>query len=170
MRIGIISDTHGTIPQQVYSFFGECDEIWHAGDLGQGVYEKLSGFKPLVAVYGNTDGWDLRNILQETRLFRRQVTTKNGENKEYKIILTHIGGYPGRYERRLLPLFQSEKPDIFVCGHSHILRVMFDNTYNLLHINPGAAGRQGIHQVATLVRLTLDDTPKDLEYIEFPKY
>ena len=160
-RIGILSDTHGTIPKQVYTFFAECDEIWHAGDIGPGVLEQLREFKPTMAVYGNTDGWDLRNVVPETQLFTREGM---------KIIMTHIGGYPGHYERRMLPFFESEKPDIFVAGHSHILRVMYDKCYNMLHINPGAAGRQGFHQKATLVRLVLDDKPKDLEICEFSKF
>ena len=161
LKIGILSDTHGTVPQQVFSFFKDCDELWHAGDIGSGVLERLREFKPVVAVYGNMDSWDLRYILPETQFFRREG---------FKIVMTHIGGWPGHYERRLLPFFEQEKPDIFVAGHSHILRVMYDKTYNLLHINPGAAGRQGFHKVGTLVRLTLDDKPKDLEICEFDKY
>lgn len=160
-RIGILSDTHGKIPRQIYNFFEECDELWHAGDIGIGVFGELRAFKPIVAVYGNTDNWDMRNVLPETRLFQREGL---------KILMTHIGGWPGHYERRILPLLESEKPDIFVAGHSHILRVMYDESYGLLHINPGAAGQQGIHQKSTLVRLVLDGKPKDLEICEFEKY
>ncbi len=161
LRIGILSDTHGFIPKQVYSFFAECDELWHAGDIGNGVLEELKSFKPTVAVFGNMDGWDLRYVIPQTQLFRREGL---------KILMTHIGGYPGHYEKRLLPIFNSEHPDIFVDGHSHILRVMYDKAYNMLHINPGAAGRQGFHQKATLVRLVLDNKPKDLEICEFEKF
>lgn len=160
-RIGILSDTHGTLPKNVYTFFEECDEIWHAGDIGPDVLDQLRDFKPVVAVYGNMDSWDIRYQLPETQLFRREG---------FKIIMTHIGGYPEHYERHIRPLLLSEKPDIFVCGHTHILRVMYDKTYNLLHINPGAAGRQGFQQVCTLVRFTLDDKPKELEICEFEKY
>ena len=160
LRIGILSDTHGVIPQQVYTFFKDCDELWHAGDIGIGVLDELRQFKPTVAVFGNTDGWDLRYTIPECQLFRRE---------KYKIVMTHIGGYPGHYIKNLIPLFESERPDIFVAGHSHILRVMYDDKYNLLHINPGAAGVQGFHKKSTLVRLTLDDKPKDLEICEFPK-
>ena len=160
-RIGILSDTHGKIPQQVYTFFKDCDELWHAGDMGGGVMETLQEFKPLVAVYGNCDSWDVRHVAPETQLFVREGM---------KIVMTHIGGYPGHYERRLLPIFESEKPAIFVSGHSHILRVMYDKGYEMLHINPGAAGQQGFHQKATLVRLTLDGTPKNLEICEFDKF
>ncbi|MBQ9588415.1 MAG: metallophosphoesterase family protein [Bacteroidales bacterium] len=161
LRIGILSDTHGFIPKQVYSFFAECDELWHAGDIGNGVLEELKSFKPTVAVFGNMDGWDLRYVIPQTQLFRREGL---------KVLMTHIGGYPGHYEKRLLPIFNSEHPDIFVDGHSHILRVMYDKAYNMLHINPGAAGRQGFHQKATLVRLVLDNKPKDLEICEFEKF
>ncbi|MBR4715625.1 MAG: metallophosphoesterase family protein [Bacteroidales bacterium] len=161
MRIGILSDTHGTIPQQVYSFFAECDELWHAGDIGIDVLDKLREFKPVVAVFGNMDCSDMHHLLPQTQLFQREG---------HKIIMTHIGGYPGHYDKHILPLIIAERPDIFVCGHSHILRIMYDKGYDLLHINPGAAGRQGFHRVATLVRLTLDDHPKDLEICEFDKY
>lgn len=160
-RIGILSDTHGTIPQQVYSFFEECDEIWHAGDLGPGVLEPLRAFKPVVGVYGNMDSQDVRWELPATQLFVREG---------HKILMTHIGGYPGHYERTILPIIQHDHPDIFVAGHSHILKVMYDPQHKLLHINPGAAGRQGFHKVSTLVRFTLDDTPKDLEICEFDKF
>lgn len=161
LHIGILSDTHGTLAPQIRSFFKDCDEIWHAGDIGAGVFEELRAFKPLVAVYGNTDNWDLRHVTSETQLFRRG---------RYKILMTHIGGYPGHYERRIMPLIQAEQPDIVVTGHSHILKVMYDKVYNHLHINPGAAGSQGFHKVATLVRLTLDNVPKDLQILEFPKH
>ncbi len=160
MRIGVLSDTHGTLTPQVFSFFKDVDEIWHAGDIGSGVLEKLRNFKPVVAVYGNTDTAELRHVLAETELIVREG---------HKILITHIGGYPGRYERRLFPIFESEKPEIVVCGHSHILKVMYDKGYEHLHINPGAAGRQGIHRVCTLVRFTLDETPHDLQIMEFDR-
>lgn|SRR5574344_313294 len=159
-RIGILSDTHGVVPKQVYTFFNECDELWHAGDMGAGVLEELQAFKPVVAVYGNMDDWDVRYVAPETQLFTREGL---------KILMTHIGGYPRHYERKVLPLIEGEHPDMFISGHSHILRVMYDEQYHLLHINPGAAGRQGFHKVATLVRLVLDGSPKDLEYMEFDK-
>ncbi len=159
-RIGILSDTHGKIPNQVYSFFKDCDELWHAGDIGKWVLDELRAFKPVVAVYGNTDDWNMRMVVPETQLFRRE---------NMKILMTHIGGYPDHYEKRILPLLTSERPDIFVSGHSHILKVMYDKTYQLLHINPGAAGQQGFHLKGTLVRLVLDGTPKNLEICEFEK-
>lgn len=161
MKIGVISDTHGFVPQQVYTFFKDCDELWHAGDMGPEVLEELRTFKPLVGVFGNMDGWDVRGIVPKTQLFNREG---------YRILMTHIGGYPGHYDKEILPLIQSEKPEIFVCGHSHILRVMYDKNHQLLYINPGAAGRQGFHKVGTLVRFTLTDKPKELEVLDFPKF
>ena len=159
-RIGVLSDTHGVVPKQVYSFFKDCDELWHAGDMGRGVYEELSRFKPLHAVYGNMDDYDLRYQVPGSDLF-----TCDG----LKVLLTHIGGWPGHYPSAILKILQHDKPDIFVCGHSHILKVMYDHELNLLHINPGAAGRQGWHKVSTLVRFTIDGTPKDLEVLDFDK-
>lgn len=160
-RIGILSDTHGKVPQQVYSFSKDCDELWHAGDMGYGVLEQLREFKPVVGVFGNMDGWDVRYEVPETQLFEREGI---------RILMTHIGGYPGHYEPRIKPILRNDKPAIFVCGHSHILKVMYDEEYQLLHINPGAAGSQGFHKVSTLVRLVLDGTPKDLEIMEFDKF
>lgn len=160
-RIGILSDTHGTVPQQVYSFFKECDEIWHAGDMGRGVYEELCAFKPVRGVYGNMDDYELRYQVPGTALFNCEGL---------KVVMTHIGGWPGHYPKEILRVLQNDRPDIFVCGHSHILKVMYDKELGLLHINPGAAGRQGFHKVATLVRFAIaDGQPKDLEILEFPK-
>lgn len=161
-RIGILSDTHGVVPNQVYDFFKDCDEIWHAGDIGSiDALIELRAFKPLRAVFGNMDGWDIRYETFENQLFFCE---------DAKVLMTHIGGYPGRYERRILPLIESERPNIFISGHSHILKVMPDRKYNLLHINPGAAGRQGFHKVSTLVRFVIDGaTPKDLEIMEIKK-
>lgn len=161
LRIGVLSDTHGFVPDQVYSFFAECDELWHAGDLGRGVLETLQAFKPTRAVFGNMDDGDLRYLLPQTALFHAE-----GQ----KVLMTHIGGWPGHYPPQLLGVLQREKPDLFVCGHSHILKVMFDKDLNLLHINPGAAGRQGFHLVGTLVRFSLNPTPQDLEILDFPKF
>ena len=160
-RIGVLSDTHGVVPSQVYTFFRDCDELWHAGDMGRGVYETLSQFKPLRAVYGNMDDYDLRYQVPGTDLF-----TCEG----LKVLLTHIGGWPGHYPSAILKILQHDKPDIFVCGHSHILKVMYDRAFNLLHINPGAAGRQGFHKVGTLVRFTIDGTPQNMEILDYPKF
>ena len=160
-RIGVISDTHGIVPRQVYSFFKDCDELWHAGDCGPETIETLQKFKPMHAVYGNIDGYPLRQEFPKTDIFHCEGL---------KIIMTHIGGWPGHYPADIQELLISEKPNIFVCGHSHILRIMYDQQYHLLHINPGAAGRQGFHKVATLVRFTIDTTHKDLEILDFDKF
>ena len=160
-RIGVLSDTHGTLPVQVYKFFEECDEVWHAGDIGGGVLEELRQFKPVRAVWGNCDSFSLHYELEERAFF---------EVGGLRVLMTHIGGYPGHYPYELRRTLELSKPDIFVCGHSHILKVMYDKEYNFLHINPGAAGRQGFHKVSTLVRFTIDGTPKDLEIMEFEKF
>ncbi|MDY5969202.1 MAG: metallophosphoesterase family protein [Bacteroidales bacterium] len=161
MKIGVLSDTHGTVPKQVYDFFMDCDELWHAGDLGVGVLDELKKFKPVVAVYGNMDGYDVRGIIPETQFFTRE---------NHKILMTHIGGHPKRFEAKILHAIESLKPNIFVCGHSHILRIMYDAAHEMLCINPGAAGRSGFHKVSTLVRFSLDEQPHDLEILDFPKF
>lgn len=160
-RIGVLSDTHGYLAPQVFSFFEQCDELWHAGDCGSDVVDRLQQFRPLRAVFGNMDNTDLRMLLPETALFHCEGL---------KVLMTHIGGWPGHYPPAMARLLESERPDIFVCGHSHILKVMYDQQYNLLHINPGAAGRQGFHRVSTLVRFTIDGTPKNLEILDFDKW
>lgn len=160
-RIGVLSDTHGTLPRQVYTFFKDCDELWHCGDIGLEVLEELRKFKTVRAVYGNMDDYSLHYELKGTDLF-----TCDG----LRVLMTHIGGWPGHYPEPIKQLLMSEKPDLFVCGHSHILKVMYDKEYNLLHINPGAAGRQGFHKVGTLVRFVIDGTPKELEILDFPKF
>ena len=157
-RIGVLSDTHGTVAPQVYSFFRDCDELWHAGDLGPGVLDELRAFKPVRAVYGNCDSFALHYELEEQSFF-----VCEGQ----RVLMMHIGGWPGHYPMALRRTLGLAKPDIFVCGHSHILKVMYDREYNFLHINPGAAGRQGIHKVATLVRFVLDPQPTGLEIMDF---
>lgn len=159
-RIGVLSDTHGTLPPQVFTFFKDVDEIWHAGDIGYGVLEPLREFKPVRAVWGNCDSFSLHYELEERAFFVVEGL---------RVLLTHIGGWPGHYPYELRHTLELAKPDIFVCGHSHILKVMYDKEMGFLHINPGAAGRQGFHKVSTLVRFTIDGTPKDLEIMEFDK-
>lgn len=160
-RIGVLSDTHGHLPPQVFDFFKDVDEIWHAGDIGYGVLEPLRDFKPVQAVWGNTDDYTMHHILEERLFF-----TCGG----LRVLLTHIGGYPGHYSPGIRKALEILNPDIFVCGHSHILRVIYDKEYSCLHINPGAAGRTGFHQVSTLVRFTIDGTPKDLEFMKYEKF
>ena len=159
-RIGVLSDTHGVLAPQVFSFFRECDELWHAGDIGPSVLDELQAFKPVRAVWGNCDNFNLHYQLPEIDYF---------ECDGLRVMMTHIGGWPGHYPYDIRRHLERFEPDIFVCGHSHILRVMYDKEYNFLHINPGAAGRQGFHRVGTLVRFTIDGTPKDLEVMDFPK-
>lgn len=159
-RIGVLSDTHGVVPPQVFSFFKDCDELWHAGDIGPGVLEELRAFKPVRAVWGNCDSFALHYELEEVSFF---------EVEGKRVLMTHIGGWPSHYPYELRRRLELAQPDIFVCGHSHILRVMYDKDYGFLHINPGAAGRQGFHRVGTLVRFTLKPDPGDLEVLDFPK-
>ena len=161
-RIGIMSDTHAWWDDRYLQYFEECDEIWHAGDIGSlEVAMRLQEFRPLRAVYGNCDGGDLRRLFTE-----RLRWTCEGAS----ILMTHIGGYPGRYEPAIRPLLYTNPPALFISGHSHILKVQYDQRLHLLHINPGAAGLQGWHKVRTLIRLTVDEgTFKDLEVIEIPR-
>lgn len=158
-RIGIISDTHSHWDKKYAKYFAECDEIWHAGDIGSTeVAERLAAIKPLKAVCGNCDGGDLRFRFPEKLRFKCE---------DVEVLLTHIGGYPGNYDPRIRSQIYSSPPDMFVCGHSHIMKVQFDKTLNLLHINPGAAGHMGWHPIRTIVRLTIDGKEfKDVEVIE----
>lgn len=160
IRIGLISDTHGYFDPQLTELLTPCDEIWHAGDIGNvSVYQDLQKLnKPVISVYGNIDGNDVRQLSEETRIW--QV-----ENK--RVCMTHIGGYPGKYPARVKQLLSDHKPDIFICGHSHILRVIYDKAYKLLYLNPGACGLEGFHKVRTALRFTIDpDAVKDMEVIE----
>lgn len=160
-KIGVLSDTHGHLPKEVYEFFKDVDLIIHAGDIGSvDVLNELQAFKKTVAVYGNIDDFDVVVLTEKV---------ENIEIEGLKIMVTHIGGYPNRYERGIKELIEIERPNIFISGHSHILKVINDPKYSLLHINPGAAGRHGIHQISTLIRFTIDSVPKDLEVLEFNK-
>lgn len=148
MRIGLISDTHGYLDPLVYKYFEECDEVWHAGDIGTAaVLDELKAFKPTRAVYGNIDGRDIRIDCPEVLKF---------EVDGLKVLMLHIGGYPGRYSPLARTLIDEYKPGLFICGHSHILKVMPDmKRPGLLHMNPGAAGIHGFHKVKTLLRFTV---------------
>jgi len=158
-RIGLLSDTHGYLHPSILQHFAECDEIWHAGDIGSaGVVDQLEALKPLRAVYGNIDGREIRLRFPEDLHF---------DCEGVKVLLTHIGGYPGRYPARVKKALAAERPGLFICGHSHILKVMPDPVFQLLHINPGACGREGFHRMCTVVRFSLDEGHvKDLEVIE----
>lgn len=158
-RIGLLSDTHGYWDERYARYFAECDEIWHAGDIGsQELAMRLNEIRPLKAVYGNIDGGELRRTYTETL---------HWQCEDASIMMTHIGGYPGKYDPRIRKQLLASPPDLFISGHSHILKVQYDPTLFCLHINPGAAGLQGWQTVRTLVRFTVDGKQfKDLEVIE----
>ncbi len=159
LRIGLISDTHHYLDDNVFRHFESCDEIWHAGDFGTiALADKLAAFRPLKGVYGNIDGQDIRSIYPEKLRW---------QSEGIKVFMTHIGGYPPKYNPAVKKELQADPPQLFICGHSHILKVMYDEKLSCLHINPGAAGRQGWHTVRTLIRLTIDGSNmKDCEVIE----
>ncbi|MBL7884472.1 MAG: metallophosphoesterase family protein [Bacteroidia bacterium] len=158
-RIALLSDTHNYLDPKIFKYFDSCDQIWHAGDIGTiAITDELSKIKPVVAVYGNIDGADVRKVHPKNQQFMCE---------EVNVLMTHIGGYPNRYSLDALQEIKKQAPQLFICGHSHILKVMFDKKYNLLHINPGAASVHGFHKVKTLVRFTIDKQKiKDLEVIE----
>lgn len=162
VRIGLLSDTHSYLDEKVFHYFDQCDEIWHAGDIGaEEVADKLEQFKPFRAVYGNIDGAKLRQRFPLNQLFTIE---------DVPVFMTHIGGYPGKYAKRVSDIIQEHHPKIYICGHSHILKIMPDPRYDLLHINPGACGLEGFHQVKTIVRFTIDAGHiKDMEVIELGK-
>ena len=149
-RIGLISDTHGFLDDAVFRHFEDCNEIWHAGDFGtDAVAEQLRQFKPVRGVYGNIDGQDIRSVYPALLQWKTEAVS---------VMMLHIGGYPPKYNSRSKPLIQQYKPQLFISGHSHILKVMFDEQMQCLHINPGAAGKQGWHKVRTLIKLDIDGT------------
>jgi uncharacterized protein len=161
-KIGLISDTHGEVHANVHKYFENCDEIWHAGDIGSfQVVNELSAIAPLKAVHGNIDGWEYRKKFPEILRFTCE---------KVNVLITHIGGYPGRYATGMKTLFKEQRVDLFISGHSHILKVMYDDALKVLHINPGAAGNMGFHKVRTIVRFTIDGKDiKDLEVVELCK-
>ena len=161
-RVGILSDTHGYWDERLANFFAECDELWHAGDIGNiETADLIGGFKPLRAVHGNIDDSKVRISFPKIIQFKCEGVD---------VLITHIGGYPNRYESSILPIIREKKPKLFICGHSHILKVIYDKKYELLHVNPGAAGKSGFHQLRTAVRLTIDgENMRDLEILEIPR-
>lgn len=158
-KIGLLSDTHGYWDEKYLQYFKECDEIWHAGDFGSiDVADKLSAFHSLRGVYGNIDGQDIRIRFPQVNRF-----TVDGA----EVLMKHIGGYPGNYDPSIRGSLMARPPRLFVSGHSHILKVNYDKTLGILHINPGAAGVSGFHKVRTLVRFVIDNGEfKDLEVVE----
>jgi putative phosphoesterase len=161
-KIGLISDTHGFFDDRLYAHLEGCSEVWHAGDIGNlETAQKIASFKPLKAVYGNIDGQDIRSQYPKNQRFLC-------ENVD--VWLTHIGGYPNRYDVAVRDSIHNDPPDLFISGHSHILKVMYDKNLELLHINPGSCGKYGFHKVRTAIRFTIDGKNiKDLEVIELGK-
>lgn len=162
MKIGLISDTHSYLDPKVFTYFKDCDEVWHAGDIGDApVVNELEKFKPLRAVFGNIDDKEMQSRYPEDLWFTCEGLT---------IWITHIGGAPPNYNPRIKKLLKEKTPDVFICGHSHILRVIKDPTYNMLYINPGAAGNHGFHSMKTIIRFEINDKIiSKLEVIELGK-
>ena len=158
-RIGLISDTHNYLDDKIFKHFEQCDEIWHAGDFGTiDIARKLADFKPLKGVYGNIDGNDVRSVYPEKLIWNCELV---------KVYMTHIGGYPDKYAPGIKQDLISNKAQLFICGHSHILKVMYDQKIHCLHMNPGAAGNQGWHKVKTLIRFAIEGSDiRDCEVIE----
>ncbi|MDP4263787.1 MAG: metallophosphoesterase family protein [Bacteroidota bacterium] len=167
-RIGLISDTHGFLDEAVFKYFENCDEIWHAGDFGDIEIAKRLSFavgsgekKRLRGVYGNIDGQDIRSEFPEQLVFLCE---------EVKVMIRHIGGSPPGYNPETKKELQLHHPQLFISGHSHILKVIYDDKINCLHINPGAAGRQGWHKIRTIIRFAIDGSDiKNCEVIELGK-
>ncbi len=162
MRIGLISDTHGIVLPFLHKALGEADEIWHAGDIGGlSVLDELRAMKPIRAVHGNIDDHRVRSECPEFLVF---------EAEGLKVAMMHIGGYPGRYTPQARKIIALEQPALFISGHSHILKVMHDPRNGLLHMNPGAAGKQGIHRVITLIRFSIENGEiLKPEVVEYPR-
>lgn len=158
-RIGLLSDTHSHWDERYRKYFSECDEIWHVGDFGTlEIADKLKEIAPLRGVYGNIDGVDIRREFPELLRFKCEGV---------EVMMKHIGGYPGKYDRRIMSIMMMRPPRLFISGHSHILKVMMDPRFGCLHINPGAAGLYGQQPVRTLIRFTIDgEKIQDLEVIE----
>ena len=155
-RIGLLSDTHGYLHPRIFNFFEKVDEIWHAGDIGSiEIADRLAAFKTLKAVYGNIDGQDIRVMHPLHQRFKCE---------DVDVWMTHIGGYPGKYERFVKPEIFRDPPDLFISGHSHILKVIYDKKLNFLHMNPGAAGYKGFHKVCTALRFVING--KDIRDLE----
>ncbi|MBC9797604.1 metallophosphoesterase family protein [Sinomicrobium weinanense] len=161
-KILLLSDTHSHIDNAILKYAKQADEIWHAGDIGDlSVTDNLKNIAPLRAVYGNIDNAEARKEFPEHNRFLCE---------DVDVWITHIGGYPGRYDKRVREDIRKNPPKLFICGHSHILKAMYDKKLNLLHMNPGAAGKYGFHQVRTMLRFAIDkDQIKDLEIVELGK-
>ena len=161
-KILLLSDTHGYIDDDILKYVNQADEVWHAGDIGNlNVTDAIEELKPLRAVYGNIDDSKVRVEFPEHQRFLCE---------DVDVWMTHIGGYPGRYDPRIRSVLYENPPRLFICGHSHILKVIPDNKLNLLHMNPGAVGKYGLHKIRTMLRFTIDGNKiEHLEVIEFKK-
>ena len=157
-----MSDTHSCIDESILKYVKQADEVWHAGDIGNlQVTDEIKKYRPLRAVYGNIDDAEARVEFPEEQVFVCEGM---------KVYMIHIGGYPGKYRTQVKNKLLSEKPGLYICGHSHILKIQYDPQYSVLHLNPGAAGISGFHQVRTMLRFVLDQgNIKDMELIEWPK-
>lgn len=157
-RIGLVSDTHGFLDDSIFEHFKNCHEVWHAGDFGPDVAEKLKRFETVKGVYGNIDDQGIRAEFPEQLVFMCESV---------KVMIRHIGGYPPKYNPETRKELLIHKPQLFVSGHSHILKIMYDDKLGCLHMNPGAAGKHGLHKVRTAIRFTIDGKEmKDCEVIE----
>jgi len=158
-KVGLLSDTHGYWDEKFAQYFSVCDEIWHAGDIGsEEILNRLEIIKPVRAVYGNIDSHLMRTLCPKILRFKIE---------DIEVMLTHIGGYPGRYEPEIRKELYEQPPKLFVCGHSHVLKVVYDNHLQMLCLNPGAAGKYGFHQVRTLMRFVINgENIQDMEVIE----
>lgn len=158
-KIGLLSDSHNFLDENIFEHFKNCDEIWHAGDFGSSaIAESLIAFKPLRGVYGNIDGYDLRSIYPEQIVFFCE---------DVKVMMRHIGGYPPKYNPETKKEILIQQPQLFISGHSHILKIMYDEKLHCLHMNPGAAGKHGFHKIQTLIRFAIDNKEiKNCEVIE----
>ena len=158
-KIGLISDTHNFLDEAVFRHFANCQEIWHAGDFGTAVIaDRLKEFRPLKGVYGNIDGYDIRSVYPEKLIWNCE---------EVSVYMTHIGGNPNKYAPGIKQDLITNKAKLFISGHSHILKIIYDDKISCLHMNPGAAGNQGWHKIRTIVRFAIDGPViKDCEVIE----
>jgi len=161
-KILLLSDTHGYLDEQMLKYIHEVDEVWHAGDIGDlRVTDTIARLKPLRAVFGNIDGDQARLQFPLDNKFKIEKT---------RVWITHIGGYPNRYEKRIKVGLQLQSPDILICGHSHILKIIYDKKYNLLHLNPGAVGKSGMHKIRTMLRFSISANKiENMEIIELEK-
>jgi len=158
-KIGLLSDTHAYLNPKIFDYFAKCDEIWHAGDIGSiAIADNLAAFKTLRAVYGNVDNYDIRLCFPQHQRFMCEGVD---------VWITHIGGYPNNYKIEVIPEIYKNPPKLFISGHSHILKVQYDETLRLLHINPGAAGQSRAEPCPTIVRFEIDgEKIENLEVIE----